>query len=156
MPKVYLASDHAGYELRQALVSYIGALGHEVEDLGAHHFDASDDYPDFITPCAKKVAGEPGSFGIILGASGQGEAMAANRIPGVRAAVFYGAPASSQTDAGGRELDLIQSVREHNDANMLALGARFVTEEEAKEAVRAFLSTPFSGEERHVRRLNKF
>lgn len=156
MPKVYIASDHAGYALKEVLVPYIGTLGYEVEDMGAHTLDADDDYPDFITPCAQKVAEEPGSFGVVLGASGQGEAMAANRIPGVRAAVFYGAPTGTQQDAAGETLDLIASVRAHNDANILSLGARFITEEEAKKAVLSFLSAPFSGEERHLRRLGKF
>ena len=156
MPKVYLASDHAGYALKEALVPYIGTLGYEVEDMGAHTLDEGDDYPDFITPCAQRVASETGSFGIILGASGQGEAMAANRVAGVRAAVFYGGPSSAQQDAAGNTLSLIASVRTHNDANILSLGARFVTEVEAKDAVSAFLTTPFSGEARHTRRISKF
>ena len=155
MPKVSIATDHAGYALKAALVPYIGTLGFEVDDMGAHRLDDGDDYPDLITPCAKRVA-EEGGFGVILGASGQGEAMVANRVPGVRAAVCYGAPAGKQQDADGQMLDLIASVRAHNDANILSLGARFLTEEEAKEAVKTFLSTPFSHEERHVRRLAKF
>lgn len=156
MPKVYIATDHAGYTLKEVLVPYIGTLRYEVEDLGAHTLDMNDDYPDVVTPCAQKVAEEEGSFGVILGASGQGEAMAANRIPGVRAAVFYGTPAGEQQDANGASLSLIASVRAHNDANILSLGARFLTEDEAKEAVKSFLSTPFSGDERHIRRLGKF
>jgi ribose 5-phosphate isomerase B len=156
MPKVYIAADHAGYSLKEELIPYIGTLGYEVEDLGAHAFDETDDYPDFITPCAQKVVGDMGSFGMILGASGQGEAIAANRIRGVRAAVFYGAPTATQQDAQGRVLDLITSVRAHNDANILSIGARFVSLEEAKEAVNSFLSTPFSGEDRHVRRISKY
>lgn len=156
MPKVYLASDHAGYALKEALIPYIGTLGYEVEDMGAHTLDEDDDYPDFITPCAHRVAGETDSFGIILGASGQGEAMAANRVPGVRAAVFYGSPSSEQQDAAGNTLSLIASMRAHNDANILSLGARFMTEEEARDAVSAFLATPFSGEARHTRRISKF
>lgn len=156
MPKVYVATDHAGYALKEELIPYIGTLGFEVEDLGAHSFDAEDDYPDFITPCARKVAADNGSFGVILGASGQGEAMAANRVSGVRAAVFYGMPTASQEDAQGRTLDLIASVRAHNDANILSIGARFVSLDEAKEAVARFLTTPFSEEERHVRRISKY
>ncbi|MEK7511388.1 MAG: RpiB/LacA/LacB family sugar-phosphate isomerase [Patescibacteria group bacterium] len=156
MPKVYVASDHAGYELKSQLISYIGTLGYEVEDMGALTLDPADDYPDFITPCAKQVAGESGSFGIIIGASGQGEAMAANRIPGIRAAVYYGAPRMRQTDMMGQELDLIESARAHNDANILSLGARFLSEGEAQAAVQAFLSTEFSNDARHVRRISKF
>lgn len=156
MPKVYLASDHAGYELKAALASYIGTLGYEAEDLGAHTLDPEDDYPDFVIPCAERVAGEPGSFGIVIGGSGQGEAMAANRVRGARAAVYYGAPNTSQTDAEGQELSLIASVRAHNDANILSLGARFMDEQEAKGAVQTFLSTAFSGDPRHVRRISKF
>ena len=145
MSKVYLASDHAGYALKAALVPFLQELGHAVEDLGAHALDAADDYPDFITPCAERVAGEPGAFGIVLGKSGEGEAMAANRIKGARAAVFYG---------GAHEI--VALAREHNDANILSLGAGFISEEEGKEAVRQFLAAAFSGDERHVRRLAKF
>jgi len=156
MSKAFVASDHAGYALKEALVSYIGTLGHEVEDMGPDTFTADDDYPVLIRPCAEQVANTPGSFGIILGASGQGEAMVANRVAGVRAAVFYGTPHSSQTDAAGNDLSLIASTRAHNDANILSLGARFLTLEEAKEAVSIFLATPFSGEERHIRRISQF
>lgn len=156
MPKVYIATDHAGYALKEALIPYIGTLGFEIEDLGAHVLDMDDDYPDFITPCAQKVAEDAGSFGVILGASGQGEAMAANRVPGVRAAVFYGAPSTEQQDVQGQTLDLITSVRAHNDANILSIGARFVSLVEAKEAVHSFLTASFSGEERHLRRISKY
>jgi ribose 5-phosphate isomerase B len=145
MPKVYLASDHAGFELKEALIPYIGTLGHAAEDMGAYELSLTDDYPDYIVPCAERVAAEPGAVGIILGGSGQGEAMAANRTKGIRAAVFYGGT-----------LDIPRLAREHNDANILSLGARFVNETEAKEAVRTFLATAFSGEERHSRRLGKF
>lgn len=155
MPKIFIAADHAGYALKEALKPFLSGLGHEVEDCGAFSLDPNDDYPDFMLPCARKVAATPGSFGITIGASGQGEAMAPNRVPGVRAAVYYGAPASTQTDAGGAVLSMIESVRAHNDANVLSLGARFLTEDEAKEAVRVFLATPFSGEERHMRRIEK-
>lgn len=156
MPKVFIASDHAGFALKQSLAAHLRERGHEVEDLGAHALDPQDDYPDFVTPCAERVAGEPGSSGIVLGASGQGEAMVANRVSGVRAAVFYGEPAASQIDADGSSLGMIASVRAHNDANVLSLGARFLSEEEAFAAVNAFLLTPFSGAERHQRRLAKF
>ena len=105
--------------------------------------------------CAEKVANNAGSFGIVIGASGQGEAIAANRIAGVRAAVYYGPVSKEQTDATGAELGLIESVRLHNDANVLALGARFLEEADALAAVQTFLATPFSGDERHLRRIQK-
>lgn len=141
---VFLAADHAGFELKQALIPYIGTLGHEAVDLGAQEYAPEDDYPDFITPCALRVA-EEGGMGIILGGSGQGEAMAANRVAGIRAAVFYGG-----------DPEFVRLTREHNDANILSLGARFLTEEDAKAAVALFLATPFSHDERHIRRIGKF
>jgi len=153
--KIYIASDHAGYELKNKLKIYLENLNHEVEDKGAFTLDPNDDYPDFITPAAIAVAENPGSMGIILGASGQGEAMCANKIKGIRCAVYYGA-SGSQTDMSGNTLDMIASVRQHNNANMLSLGARFMTEEEAQHAVRVFLETLFSDEERHIRRIAKF
>lgn len=160
--KVYLASDHAGFALKDDLHSFLTASGYAVEDLGAHERDPNDDYPDYVLPCAKRVAEEnsPGApahvFGIILGGSGQGEAMAANRISGARAAVFYGEASHAQTDASGASLDLIASARAHNDANLLSLGARFLSAEEARAAAARFLSTPFSLDARHTRRLAKF
>ena len=156
MSKVYFASDHAGFGLKSALVPFVKDLGYETEDLGAFTLDASDDYPDFIIPCAKKVSEDMGSFGVILGGSGQGEAMVANRTRGVRAAVFYGEPTYPQTDIEGNRLGVIQSERLHNDANILSIGARFVGVEAAKEAVQLFLTTKFGKDERHVRRLAKF
>ena len=151
MPKIYIASDHAGFELKATLAADLAMLGYEIEDLGAHEISPDDDYPDFILPCAERVAEEnqPGIparvFGILLGGSGQGEAMAANRVPGARAAAFYGGP-----------LELVRKTREHNDANILSLGARFVSAAEAAEAVKVFLGTPFSDAPRHIRRLAKF
>ena len=147
--KIFLASDHAGFELKEKLFAYVRELGYEVEDMGAHELNPEDDYPDFVTPCAQMVAADSdppaGGLGIILGKSGEGEAMAANRVRGVRAAVFYG---------GSHEI--IQLAREHNNANVLSIGAHFVTTEEAKEAVKLFLETPFSDSPRHIRRLAKF
>ncbi len=144
---MYLASDHAGFELKNTLVDFLREHGYEVEDMGPDVFDEQDDYPDFIVPLARRVASEPGSFGIILGGSGEGEAMAANRVPGARAAVFYG---------GSRGVNIVRLSREHNDANILSIGARFVSNDEAKEAVLLWLATSFSGDARHVRRLAKF
>jgi ribose 5-phosphate isomerase B len=145
-PTVYFASDHAGFELKNALLAYVrDELGCDTEDCGAFELDEKDDYPDFIRKAAAAVAKAPDDArGVVLGGSGQGEAMAANRYAGVRAAVFYGG-----------SHDLVRLAREHNDANVLSLGARFVDEADAKEAVRLFLSTPFSGEERHARRIHK-
>ncbi len=142
--RIYIGSDHAGFEIKGILVPFLRTLGHEVEDMGAHSFEALDDYPDFIRPVAEAVAKDSSARGIILGGSGQGEAMCANRVKGVRAAVYYGGP-----------FDIAVLSREHNDANILSLGARFIDEDEAKEVVRVWLETPFSGEERHARRIRK-
>jgi len=142
--KIYIGTDHAGFELKEALVSYLHGIGHLVEDMGAYSFDAIDDYPDFIHPVAVAVANEIGSRGIILGGSGQGEAMCANRVKGVRAAVYYGGA-----------VDIVVLSREHNNANILSLGARFIDEDEAKEVVRVWLATAFSSDEKHARRIAK-
>ncbi len=142
--KIYIGTDHAGFELKQKLVPFIQSLGHEAIDFGAHEYNEVDDYPDFITPVAKEVSANPAARGIILGGSGQGEAMTANKFPHVRAAVYYGGT-----------FDIVRLSREHNDANILSLGARFLSEDEAKEAVRIWLNTPFPCDERHVRRLEK-
>ena len=171
--KIFLAADHAGFALKNALVEHCRTLGHEVEDMGAFTLNPDDDYPDFITQCAEKVAATPDARGIIIGGSGQGEAMCANRIKGVRAAVFYAIAASTaivqnpsagsasaepNADSARTEdgFDCVRLAREHNDANILSLGARFVSVEEADLAVRIFLETPFSDSPRHARRLAKF
>lgn len=153
---LYIASDHAGFELKEKLKSYLKELGYEIEDLGAFSYDEQDDYPDFILPVAKAVAADhENNRGIILGGSGQGEAMAANRIKGVRAAVFYGEPRLEAKLPSGSLASIIRLSREHNNANILSVGARFISEDEAKKAVKSWLETEFSGEERHVRRINK-
>ena len=159
--KVFLAADHAGFDLKNALVEHVRMLGHDVEDLGAFTLDPEDDYPDFIMPCAAKVAVDHDARGIIVGGSGQGEAMAANRMRGVRAAVFYGemkVTAALEIEGGKSEdgFDPVRLARRHNNANVLAIGARFVSATEADEAVRIFLETPFSDSPRHARRLAKF
>ena len=154
--KIYLASDHAGFALKEVLNLFLAEQNHEVIDCGAKELNQGDDYPDYVTPCAERVAADPGSVGIIFGASGQGEAMAANRVKGIRAGVFYGSSKAPQTDAAGNQLGMIESLRSHNDANILSLGARFLSENEAKEAVTAFLSTAFSSDPRHARRISKF
>ena len=161
MSYIFFAADHAGFALKNALLEHVRTRGFEVEDLGAFTLDSEDDYPDFMVPLAKKVAAEPDSCGIIVGGSGQGEAMCANRVKGVRAAVFYG-PArvtSALEIEGGHSQDGYDAVRlprRHNDANVLSIGARFISGEEADEAVRIFLETPFSGSPRHARRIAKF
>lgn len=144
--KIYIATDHAGYEMKQALESYLEKeLGYAVADMGAHQLDMNDDYPDFMERAAREVSQDPtSSRGIILGGSGQGEAIVANRFPKVRCAVYYGG-----------NLDIVRLSREHNNANMLALGARMITLDEAKQAVRLWLETPFSEDERHIRRIRK-
>ncbi len=156
MLKIYIASDHAGYELKESLNVFLKERGIETEDCGTFVIDPADDYPDYILPMAAKVAQDKGSYGIAIGASGQGEAMVANRVKGARAAVYYGQAHQPQTDAEGKSLDMLASTRAHNDANILALGARFISTEEAKVAVIAWLEVAFSGDERHKRRIAKF
>ena len=142
---IYLASDHAGFELKEKIKEFLVQNRYEVKDMGPVTFDPADDYPDFIKPAAAAVAEDPeNSRAIIMGASGQGEAMVANRLKGIRAAVFY----------GGLD-EIIKLSREHNDANVLSLGARFVSLEGALAAVKLWLDTPFSNAERHARRIKK-
>tara|TARA_A100000164_G_scaffold320964_1_gene303386 strand:+ start:297 stop:737 length:441 start_codon:yes stop_codon:yes gene_type:complete len=140
---VHIATDHAGLELKEKVKSYLSKLDYEVIDHGAYEYDALDDYPDFIFPCAEAVSNDSNSKGIILGGSGQGEAMAANRVKGVRAAVFYNGPD-----------DIIKLSRQHNDANILSLGARFMSEQEMYKIIELWLSTNFESG-RHKRRIEK-
>ena len=141
--KIHIATDHAGLDLKNAIRDYLVDKGHDVTDHGAHEYDALDDYPDFIFPCAKAVAADTESKGIILGGSGQGEAMAANRVKGCRAAIFYNGP-----------MDIVKLSREHNNANILSLGARFMSEEEIYDVIELWLAEPFGGG-RHQRRIEK-
>jgi len=141
--KIYVASDHAGFELKQHIKDFLQSDGYEFEDCGAFNFDSLDDYPDFIFPAAIKVANDNNSRGIILGGSGQGEAMAANRIKGVRAAVFYDGPT-----------EIIQLSRLHNNANIISLGARFISPEKAIVILKIWLKEEFEGG-RHQNRINK-
>lgn len=146
---IYIASDHAGFELKNKLVGYLKSKGHEVEDMGANEYDENDDYPDIIYPCALRVAesqaqGKLDDVGIVIGGSGQGEAIVANKVKGIRAAVYYGG-----------NLEIVKRSRDHNNANILSLGARFLTYDEAKEAVDLWLTTKFENPERHVRRIEK-
>lgn len=145
---IHIGSDHAGFDLKNAIIRFLEQKHYEVVDHGAYEFDAEDDYPDFILPVAIAVAEDKDTRGIILGGSGQGEAMVANRVQGVRATVFYGEPEYSDES-------IINLSRQHNNANILSIGARFVTEEEALEAIDMWLETSFSNEERHARRIAK-
>lgn len=146
--KIYFASDHAGFKLKNVLIAHAGELGHEIEDMGPFEYDANDDYPEYVTPCANKVANaDPGrARGVLLGKTGQGEAMCANRIHGARALVYY----------GGNKMEIPKLAREHNDANIISFAAEFLSEDEAKRALETFLTTEFSQEEKHMRRLAKF
>jgi len=158
--RIAVSTDHAGYEALKQLKQYISELGHEVVDFGPSEYNQADDYPDFMFPAARAVASRDCDKGVILGGSGQGEAMAANRIKGVRCAVFYG-PVTSKTaiDANGTTSDdpyeIVKLSRSHNDANMLSLSGRFLNADEMKHAVELWLSTPFSNEDRHLRRIKK-
>ena len=149
---IYLGTDHVGFEFKEKLKGYLTELGYQVEDCGNFVYDKDDDYPDFILPVARAVARDPErSRGIILGGSGQGEAMVANRVRGVRAAVYYGLA----KDPPSQGVAIIRLSREHNDANILSLGVKFLTEEEIKQVVKLWLETKFSNEERHKRRIKK-
>lgn len=160
MKNVYIASDHTGFELKKELMIYIKSLGYEASDKGPFLYDKDDDYPDFIRPCAEAVASDQGSFGVIFGGSGQGEAITANRVPGVRAAVFYGGIlAKGAVDIEGNlstdPYEIVKLAREHNNANIISFGTRFLTVEEMKEAIKIFLSIEWKRVERHERRINK-
>ena len=143
--KIYFASDHAGFEMKKVLMKFVKGLKFEVIDLGPLEFNPDDDYPIEIEKIGLEIFKDPVNCkGIVLGGSGQGEAMVANRFPNVRAVVFYGG-----------DKNIIKLSREHNDANVLSLGARFISEKEAKDAVKLWLQTPFSGDKRHIRRLEE-
>lgn len=139
--RVHIGGDHAAFELHQELLNFLADEGHEVTDHGPFEYDAVDDYPVFVIRTAQAVAADPGSRGIVLGGSGNGEQMAANKVAGIRAALCYNA-------------DLAKLAREHNDAQVLSMGGRMQSVEESKEMVRVFLSTDFTGEERHQRRID--
>ena len=141
--KIYIATDHAGFELKNRLKEFLQSKNYDVEDCGALVFDSLDDYPDFILPAAKKVSENKNSKGIILGGSGQGEAMTANRIKGVRAIVYYGGPN-----------EIVKLSRMHNNANIISFGARFISFEKAVEVLEIWLNEEFEGG-RHKARINK-
>jgi ribose 5-phosphate isomerase B len=138
--RVYLGSDHAGFDLKASLIAWLSEAGHEPVDCGPESCNPADDYPVYVMRAARGVAGEPGSLGIVIGGSGNGEQIAANKVPGIRAALAW-------TEETAR------LARQHNDANVLSLGARMYSIEEAVGFAKVFVATPFSGEQRHARRL---
>ncbi len=138
--RIHIGSDHAGLEFKNRIVEQLKNKGHDVVDHGPHTFDPLDDYPVFCIPAAEAVAKEPGSFGVVLGGSGNGEQMVANKVQGVRAALVW-------------SKEIAKLAREHNDANVISLGGRMHDEAFCLELVDTFLATPFSGDERHVRRI---
>ncbi len=142
---IYLGTDHRGFYLKENIKEFLKGLDYEVKDLGNIIYDEKDDYPDWIIPVAKSVAlNSENSKGIIFGFSGQGEAIAANRIKGIRAAVYY-----------GFNEEIIKLSRQHNDANILSIGAGFINNEDAQKVIKLWLEMPFSKDERHIRRINK-
>jgi ribose 5-phosphate isomerase B len=138
--RVHIGGDHAAYDLLGELVSFLEAEGHEVTNHGPHEYDAEDDYPVFVLRAALAVAADPESLGVVLGGSGNGEQMAANKVAGIRAALCH-------TE------ELATLAREHNDARVISIGARMTTVDDARAMVRTFLATPFSAAERHARRI---
>ena len=138
--RIHMGSDHAGFDLKRQLRRHLEAAGHDVVDHGPAVLDPADDYPPFCLAAAAAVVAEPGSLGIVLGGSGNGEQMAANKVPGARAALAW-------------SVEMARLAREHNDANVVSLGARMHSEDESLQIVDAFLATPFSGDERHRRRI---
>ncbi len=138
--RVYLGSDHAGFELKAHLLDHLTGLGHEVIDIGPARYDPDDDYPTFCIRTALRVVSDPGTLGIVLGGSGNGEQIAANKVPGCRAALAW-------------SVETAQLAREHNNAQVAGIGARMHTAEQAAEIAAAFVDTPFSAGERHARRI---
>jgi ribose 5-phosphate isomerase B len=140
--RAYLGSDHAGFEFKVFLVEHLTSLGHDVVDVGPRAFDPDDDYPPFCIETARRVVADAGSLGVVIGGSGNGEQISANKVPGCRAALAW----STET---------ARLAREHNDAQVVGIGARMHSPAEAAEIVEAFLTTPFSGGERHHRRISQ-
>ena len=138
--RVYLGSDHAGFELKAALLSHLTAAGHQVTDCGPAQYQPDDDYPPYCIATAQRVVADPGSLGVVIGGSGNGEQIAANKVSGVRAALAY-------------NTETAELARQHNDANVLGLGARMHPQDEAISIVDTFLNTPFSQGPRHLRRI---
>lgn len=140
--KIHIGSDHAGLEFKAKIIAHLKQNGHEVTDHGPFEYDAQDDYPIFCIPTAQAVAKDPNSFGIVLGGSGNGEQMAANKVNGIRAALVW-------------SVETAKLAREHNDANIIAIGGRMHPVEVCKELIDVFLATPFSNDERHIRRIGQ-
>lgn len=143
---IYISGDHAGFKIKQKIKPWLKKLGHKVIDCGPLVYHKDDDYPDFVIPMAKKVAKDKNSRGIIIAGSGQGEVIAANRIKGIRTVLYYGYKDPRK---------ILKLSREHNDSNVLSMGARFLTEKQIKDAIKIWLATPFSNAIRHKRRLKK-
>ena len=140
--RIHIGSDHAGLELKDALVEYLESKGHSVTDHGPLQYDALDDYPDFCIPAAAATVADPTSLGIVLGGSGNGEQIAANKVKGVRAALAW-------------SVETAKLAKEHNNANVVGIGGRMHSIDECKAIIDAFIETPFSNDERHIRRINK-
>lgn len=157
---IFLATDHAGFELKEKIKHTLIGKGYQVEDCGAFEYDSGDDYPDTISKAAEKISEHPTDRAIVFGSSGQGEAIVANKFRNVRAVVFYGpyVPQNS-IDVSGKTsndpFEVVRLARVHNDANILSLGAHILSSEDASNAVDIFLQTDFSNEERHTRRIEK-
>jgi ribose 5-phosphate isomerase B len=140
--RIHIGSDHAGLEFKNELITHLVMNGHDVTDHGPYEFDALDDYPDFCIPCAEAVAKDSTSVGIVLGGSGNGEQISANKVKGIRAALVW-------------SLETAKLAREHNNANVISVGQRQHTAQEVKDFIDLFLATKFPGDERHVRRIQK-
>ncbi len=140
--RIHIGSDHAGLELKAELIKHLSGNGHDVTDHGPHEYDALDDYPDFCIPAAEAVAKDPSSLGIVLGGSGNGEQIAANKVKGIRAALAW-------------SIETARLAKEHNNANVIAVGGRMHEISFVKQIIDAFINEPFSNDERHVRRINK-
>ncbi len=138
--RIHIGSDHAGLEFKAILIDHLTSNGHQVIDHGPYEYDALDDYPSFCIPAAQAVAADPDSLGIVLGGSGNGEQMAANKVKGIRAALVW-------------SVEIAKLAREHNNANVISIGGRMHTPEFCKELIDTFIATPFSYDERHMRRI---
>ena len=140
--RIHIGADHAGLELKSALIQHFTANGHEVKDHGPYEYDALDDYPDFCIPAAQAVVNDPGSLGIVIGGSGNGEQISANKVKGVRAALAW-------------SVETAKLAKQHNNANVVAIGGRMHSIDECKTILDAFIAEPFSNDERHIRRIDK-
>ena len=140
--RIHIGADHAGLELKSALIEHFSAKGHDVKDHGPYTYDALDDYPDFCIPAAEAVVKDPGSLGIVIGGSGNGEQIAANKVKGVRAALAW-------------SVETAKLAKQHNNANVISIGGRMHSIEDCKTILDAFIDEPFSNDERHIRRINK-